>query len=215
MALNKVTSIEQEAQALLAPFGLSAFGWFHDDNKSGLLIGNIGSELWPSFSTSAEFSDGDADPLNRWTVRVMEPMARELQAELRYPFGEKIWPFQRYAKEATGVQQSPIGLLIHPEYGLWMAFRAALMFDKIDDLKHSDGKPHPCDSCADRPCLNTCPINAFTSDGYDYLSCKSHVASSAGRECYVGGCMARHACPVGKGFSYTPDHQAFHMKAYV
>ena len=74
---------------------------------------------------------------------------------------------------------------------------------------------HPCSSCFDKPCLSTCPVEAFTPGGYDYVLCKSHIALKPDDKCFNGGCLARHACPVGKTFTYEADHQAFHMKAFV
>ena len=201
---------------MLAPFGLLPFGWFRDDaGTAGLLVGNIGSSLWPAFQKSCEFEDGEPNAMDRWTQNVLQPVADELRAELRFPFGEKIWPFQQWAGQATGMKQSPIGLFIHPEYGLWTAFRGALMFDCEIEFTHKVVDWHPCDRCADKPCLSTCPIGAFTTEGYDYLSCKSHVRSDAGFACRSGSCLARKSCPVGVEYTYEQDHQAFHMAAYI
>ncbi len=207
--------IEDQLTPLLAPLGLRSLGWFQDGGNAGLLIGNVGSELWPAFSNSPQYADGLADPMDRWTAAVTEPIAHQLKADIRYPFGETIWPFQHYARQAMGIEQSPIGLLIHPEFGLWTAFRAALMFRQ--DLKH-DQVPvsgRPCDSCVDKPCLNTCPVAAFAEQGFDYLSCKAHVASNEGKACFQFGCLARRSCPVGAEYAYLPEHQNFHMRAYV
>ena len=118
-----MTILQKEQCAALAyelflPYGLKLFGWFEDGQKSGLLVGNAGSSLWASFSSSSEASDGMRDPMNRWTERLVNEIALELGADARFPFGETIWPFQAYAKAATGMKQSPIGLLIHPEFGL-------------------------------------------------------------------------------------------------
>ena len=146
---------------------------------------------------------------------MIAPIALHFEVDVRYPFGEPAWPFQQYAHAAAGMQQSPVGLLIHPEYGLWTAFRAALMFDDLSGSGVVMGSAHPCHSCATKPCLNTCPIGAFTGDDYDYLSCKSYVGSSSGTDCFTGGCQARRSCPVGQEFEYSADHQAFHIKAYV
>lgn len=201
---------------MLAPYGLLPFGWFRDQDRiAGLLIGNIGSSLWFSFQTSEEFNDGQKNSLDRWTQSILQPVAHELKADVRLPFGEKIWPFQQWAGKATGMKQSPIGLFIHPEYGLWTAFRGAFMFDADIQFNQKLVEWHPCDRCAEKPCLTTCPIGAFTSQGYDYLSCKSHVRSDAGHACKSGSCLARKSCPIGTDFAYEQDHQFFHMAAYI
>ena len=213
---SKADTLQNEARALLAPFGLLPFGWFRDeDGTAGLLVGNIGSSLWTAFKVSGEFSDGQNNGLDRWTETSLRPIARTLDAELRFPFGEIIWPFQKWAGQATGMKQSPIGLFIHPEYGLWTAFRGALMFDADIEFEAQLVSNHPCDSCVEKPCLTTCPIGAFTAEGYDYLSCKSHVRSEAGDACRRGSCLARKSCPIGTKYTYEQDHQAFHMAAYI
>jgi len=105
--------------------------------------------------------------------------------------------------------------LIHPEYGLWSAFRAVLVFEDEFEVPTTVAKTYPCDTCETKPCLSTCPVGAFSCEGYDYLACKKHVKSDAGSECHQGGCLARRACPIGQEYIYEKDHQAFHMAAYV
>ncbi|EFL90706.1 conserved hypothetical protein [Ahrensia sp. R2A130] len=197
------------------------FGWFtvdgdqRDRKRPALLIGNIGSSLWPAFSRSVEFSDGLKNPMDRWTKEVVEPIASELKAEARYPFGQPHWPFQTYAKAATGMDNSPLGLVIHPEFGLWTALRAVFVFDDDFEVPTHHVDWHPCDCCVDKPCLSTCPVDSFGPDGYDWKGCKAHVASEQGVVCLSGGCLARHACPVGTEYAYDNEHQAFHMAAYI
>ena len=204
---------------MLAPSGLMPLGWFEVEEKPALLIGNVGSSLWPGFSKSDQLADGEPDPLNRWTVEIISTLVQTYGSgsvsEVRYPFGEPNWPFQSYARQALNISQSPIGLLIHPEYGLWMAFRAVVIMAAKFEISGSEPKASPCDSCAEKPCLDTCPIGAFTPDNYDYVSCKSYVASEPGRTCHDGGCQARQACPVGRNYIYERPHQAFHMKAFI
>ena len=210
---------ELEIAELLKAQGLYGLGEFDCDGQTAELVGNVGSGLWAAFSTSNEFSDDLPDPLNRWTINVVERAVQQggagLVREVRYPFGDRVWPFQAYARQAMGISQSPIGLLIHRKYGLWTAFRAVIVFNRPFAGCNPPEHVSPCDSCFEKPCLNTCPIEAFTSDGYDYPSCKQHVASERGQDCYFNGCRARLACPVGREHHYLPEHQAFHMRAFV
>ena len=68
--------------------------------------------------TSPEARDGRADPLDRWSRRVVDALAAALGARALYPFdGPPHWPFQRWARRAEAVHVSPLGLLIHPDYG--------------------------------------------------------------------------------------------------
>lgn len=213
MSAEATIITELETQGLV---GLRAF---ECDGHRAQLIGNVGSSLWPAFSTSQEFSDGRSDPMNRWTQRLVEAAVQLVDAEavreVRYPFGDRVWPFQTYGRLAMGAEQSPIGLLVSQEYGLWTAFRAVIVFNQPWD--HSECRPSvsPCSTCMEKPCLKTCPVGAFSAEGYDYPACKSHVASEQGKDCRFGGCLARLACPVGRDYHYLPEHQAFHMRAFV
>ncbi len=107
------------------------------------------------------------NPLDRWTRRVVDPIADGLGARAAYPFGEPRWPFQRWALRAETLHPSPLGILIHDEYGLWHAWRAALLFAERLDLPPRSDAPSPCESCAEKPCLSACPVGAFSRSGYD------------------------------------------------
>src|SRR5262245_16824725 len=181
-----------------------------------ILIGNVGSELWDK--SGAEIAAlGDPDPLDRWTRNVIEPIAASAVGLALFPFaGPQYWPFQRWAERAEGVRQSPIGIQIHPEFGLWHAYRAAILLRDAVALPPRE-QAHPCDTCVDRPCLTHCPVNAFTSAGYAVDRCVDHVVAlqNESGSCSQIGCLARLACPVGTAWRYHPEHARFHMRAFV
>lgn len=180
-----------------------------------LLLGNVGSSLWPTFSASAEACDGRPHPLDRWSRRVVQAIALEIGAEPLFPFGGPPYlPFQRWAQRAEPVAPSPLGILIHPDYGLWHAYRAALALRDRLDLPQRDLTPRPCDGCADRPCLTACPVGAFDGNRYDVSVCVSHLASPPGQPCMSGGCLARRACPVGRTYAYGSDQARLHLEAF-
>lgn len=216
MARLSCGEIEAKARALLAPSGIVSLGWFWvEDERAALLLGNVGGSLWSTFSRSGFIEDGVPDPMNRWTQSTVGVVSNELQCDVRFPFGEPVWPFQRYAMEATGMRASPLGILIHPQYGLWVALRAALVFDEALDIPSPTNAKHPCDSCVEKPCLSTCPVGAFDDGDYDARACRSHLAGGDGGTCLNGGCLARRACPVGVDHAYGPDQQRFHMAAFA
>ncbi|HSO48482.1 MAG TPA: hypothetical protein VLQ68_11185, partial [Rhizobiaceae bacterium] len=143
---------------------------------AALLIGNHGRAMWDACSREAEFLDGLPNPMDRWTRRVILAALAELpdRATALFPFGAELWPFQRFAKRAMGLKPSPLGLLIHPQYGLWHALRAAIVFPHVD----LGGAPvhkviHACDDCIEKPCLSTCPVNAFSDSGFAVAACRS------------------------------------------
>jgi hypothetical protein len=210
----------REISTALAEHGLILRGGFHPEAEEGghlagvatlLLVGNAGGAMWRAF---APHIDGASDPLNRWTKRVVEPIAQEFGARAAYPFGEPHWPFQRWALRADTVFASPLGILIHPEYGLWHAYRAALVFsERLPIPPRAEAAP-PCESCAAKPCLSACPVGAFTGGGYDVPTCAAHLASAVSI-CVDAGCHARNACPVGREWRYPEAQVRFHMAAFA
>ncbi len=182
-----------------------------------LLLGAVGGSVWPRFSVSPEALDGQSHPMNRWSTRVISGLAERLGARAFFPFGGPPYqPFLRWAQTAEGLSPSPIGMLIHPKHGLWHAYRGALGFAAVpQDWKASPPGPSPCNGCAARPCLSTCPVGAFSGSGYDVALCRNHLASGAGRDCLEGGCLARRACPIGQDLAYDPEQAEFHMQAFL
>lgn len=204
----------ESLSSLLHPHGLIPRGALHPpEGGSIVLVGNGGPAMWRAFSRARQAEDRPHE-LDAWTRRVMEPVAAAVGARVVFPFeGPPYHPFQRWAIAAEGLRPSPVGVLLHPRYGPWHAYRAALLFDARLPLPERRPAPHPCDSCQAKPCLAACPVSAFTAGGYDVVACRAHVRSEAGAPCRGGGCLARHACPVGE--PYAPEQAAFHMAAFV
>lgn len=210
------------------PHGLIVRGGFHPTpedlvpalpsgalGETVVMVGNSGPQMWEKFAVSPE-RELDHDPLNTWTRTVVSAVAMALGADALYPFsGPAYYPFQRWAARAEAVWSSPIGILIHPEVGLWHGYRAALIFEQRLALPLRVTLERPCDSCEERPCLKTCPVGAFTGEGYDVPSCVSFMSSQDGSDCVSLGCRARRACPVGTAFLYDPPQAEFHQQAFL
>ncbi len=181
-----------------------------------VLAGMVGRDGWSAFAASPEARDGLDHPLDRWSRRLIEGLARELGATALFPFGgPPFLPFQRWAQRAEPVHSSPIGVLIHPYYGLWHAYRGALGFPEALFVPEPTAVPSPCESCIGRWCLRTCPVGAFSDAGYDVAACAGHLRSAAGADCMDGGCRARRACPVGAEHAYGPEQANFFMAAFL
>ena len=186
------------------------------DMRTIVLAGMAGREGWRAFAASPEASDGFADPLDRWSLRLIESLARELGGRALFPFGgPPFLPFQRWAQRAEPVHSSPIGLLIHPYYGLWHAYRGAIGLPEDLAVPEPAPVPSPCETCSGRWCLKTCPVGAFSEAGYDVAACAGHLRSTAGGDCMDFGCRARRACPVGADHAYGPEQASFLMRAFL
>jgi len=183
--------------------------------RSVVLAGNVGPEMWRAFATAPEFGTMP-NSLDRWTARVVGSVAAAMGGEALFPFGGPPYrPFVAWAKRAEPVAESPLGILIHPDYGLWHAYRGALIFPDPIDVPARADRACPCDTCADKPCLNACPVGAFTNPGYNVPACTRHIATLAGASCLTQGCQARHACPIGPEILYAPMQAEHHMRAFL
>jgi hypothetical protein len=182
-----------------------------------VLLGFTGSDQWSVFEDSPEISDGLPHPLDRWSRRVIGALARALGAADFYPSGppNPPPPFQRLARRCEPVHPSPIGLLIHPQHGLWHAYRGGLVLPERLALGAVHAPASPCERCTARPCLTACPVGAFQSGAFDLEACVRHVSSAAGLDCREAGCRARRACPVGAVYRYRPEQARFHMRAFL
>jgi len=216
-------------EAAIAATGLVARGWlalgpddgvpaFPDGRPAAalVLVGRLGRAGWSAFAAAPEYRDRLPDPLDRWSARLIGRLADDLGGRALFPFGgPPWWPFSAWAERAEGLALSPIGLRIHPEVGLWHAWRGALAFaDLGDDLVPPAPPARPCDACTTRRCLTTCPVDAFTTAGYDVERCRAHLESPLGALCRTDGCRARDACPVGRGRRYADEEIRFLMRAF-
>jgi len=206
----------QDIAESVEPLGLCLRGGFVD-GQTYILVGNVGSRLWENFGPA--YDDWvEPDPLDAWTKRHMDDLAQKLGAEVVYPFdGPPFAPFQTWALRADTVFQSPIGALIHPEYGLWHAYRAALIFEEaVPGLpRKDDAQRSPCEKCDLKPCLYSCPAEAFRMNDFRYQNCLDFLNKNLEGSCMHRGCLARRACPVGADYRYEPEHARFHMGKFL
>jgi len=181
-----------------------------------VLLGFTGAHHFERFAASAELADGAPHPLDRWSRRLIDALARRHGASALYPFGGPPWlPFQRWAQRAEPVYVSPINLLIHPVYGLWHAYRGALAFAERLELPPRTATPSPCASCAAKPCLHTCPVAALGPAGLDVARCHDYLEHNSQAACYDVACQARASCPVGAEHRYGPTQARFHLQAFL
>lgn len=220
-----------DIERAVAPVGMIVRGGFHPAPADGvpgaeaaeatlILIGNAGSAMWKAFDAAwpAARRQHERHPLNTWTREVISRIASDFGARALYPFGgPPHWPFQRWAAKAEGLRSSPLGTLLHPVYGQWHAYRAALVFGYRVAVSLPRPMPDFCGNCRDKPCLSACPVNAFQVQGYNVPACAGHLVGSSGTidgDCMERGCRARRACPVGREHVYSPPHARFHMEKF-
>jgi hypothetical protein len=213
----------EQIRAALSPHGIFLRGVLNFDGdgpeisagraQTVILLGNIGGSIWPTFSAWRANHSHATDPLDTWSVAIIRPLAAALGGVAWFP-SEKPWqPFQQWAMRSEGLRPSPLGVLVHPEYGLWHGYRGAIGF--LERIEHPAAhvRPHPCDHCPDKPCLTTCPAGAVTTERFDVATCRTYLGGEGEGTCMQSGCIARNACPVGAEYRYPIEQLRFHMDA--
>lgn len=224
--MSKVRDTIDNIRAALAPHGFLLRGVVHFDGDGPemagggravtvVLVGNAGGSIWPAFSAWRQARGRDvANPLDSWSVEIIRPVADSVGGQAWFP-SERPWqPFQQWAIRAEGLKASPLGVLIHPEFGLWHGYRGAIGFAGKVGTATEPFDRHPCADCRDKPCLTSCPVEAVGAASFDVGACRAHIHSPVGQAgCMMSGCLARNACPVGAQHRYPPEQLRFHMAA--
>lgn len=213
--------MDPDASAIEARIRAESFevlGWLSDATGSDfagralVLVGNAGPAMFARFASER---NPIQDLMDDWTREVLTPLATQLGARAVFPFDIPHPPFLTWARAAGAGHTSPLGMNIHPKFGLWHAYRAALIFDQSVEIPSATETVSPCESCPDQPCLATCPVSAFSPDGYDIDACTTHLRTPEGEDCRSGGCLARAACPVAPEYFHSPEQIRFHMVAFM
>lgn len=182
-------------------------------NRGAVLVGNAGPAMWDAF-TGDGGEGGGTDPLDSWTRARVAPVAARFGLVAIHPFDGPPWPpFGQWAARTGRLFTSPLGMQIHRELGIWVAFRAVLAGPEVLAAALPPAGPSPCTGCA-RPCLAACPVEAFDGESYDVGACRDHVAG-AGSACRETGCLARHACPVNPAGAWSAAQARFHMASFL
>jgi len=207
----------EEIQNSLESSGMIIRGAYDAGASFRVLVGNAGSRIWKFFKQSSEFADGRPDPLDRWSKRIGDALAEEAGAGVIYPFeGPPYPPFLDWAARGEQVTASPLSIYIHPEFGLWHAYRFSLELQTVPpDHVAEEGVASPCESCEEKPCLSACPVSAFEDGDFARHRCVDYLLDDKGSDCRTLGCAARRACPVGEKYQYQADHAQFHMHAFM
>ena len=229
--------LEDHLQHSLVAHGLRLCGQFRPQPDESLpllvgdespavlwLVGVAGSAFWPVFSRSPEYEDQQPHALDRWSLRLGQALAARAGGRALFPFeGPPYWPFQQWAMRCEAVGPSMLGLLMHPDYGLWHAFRFALLLPAGVLAASQPQAMRPavsglladqCLRCSGQPCLQACPVNSFSPGRYDVGACATWLTDEPQGACMTGGCRSRLACPEGTPWRYEEAHAAFHMRAF-
>ncbi|MEL7461024.1 MAG: ferredoxin [Pseudomonadota bacterium] len=210
-----------QIEAMAREVALSVFGLVScagdkavpDGAQTLVLLGPGEPGFWDHVTSTPEFADGAADPLDRWSTRVVKALSDRLGGTAIFPFGGPPYaPFQRWATDSGRAWPSPVGLLVHDTAGLWVSYRGAIALPFGVATPTQPAKP--CDTCTAKPCLTACPVGALTGDGYDLPRCHAHLDGAGSATCMAQGCQVRAACPAGASYGRVDAQSAFHMAQF-
>ncbi len=165
-----------------------------------VLLGHGGRRLWEVLQESEQAA---SDPVDTYSRNLAQQFARDYLGDPEtywlYPNTPHLVPLQRLGALAGWSHPSPLGLGISPEFGVWFAYRAAFLVAANVPLHHAIPQPSPCDRCADKPCISTCPVGAVQMGAFDVSGCWAYRTQP--QSPCADRCHARMACP------YFPEHR--------
>ena len=211
-ALIGVSSLPANIRA-----ALPIIGDLPPQQQTLLLVGNSGQRFWQLYEQSAfcgQDNPVDAYSCDRVDHAINAILPRTASAVL-YPDLEGAttghMPLQLLGELAGWHQPSPLGMGIHPERGLWFAYRALVLLDiaREHSVSMPAGATSVCASCESLACIETCPVDALAAGSVpDMVSCTDYrlgEQSPCQRQC-----LARNACPVGTAYRYANEQIEYH-----
>jgi hypothetical protein len=190
--------------------------------RSIVVIANGGGGLWSALKRHAEKHPRwwrREHPLDDFTRAIVEneiaPAACKggVQCTVVFPFmqGKATLNFIELGKAAGLAGPSILGVVVHPRFGPWIAFRAAILIDDEIDAPGEARGFDPCPTCVERPCIAACPTAAVAfPTGWDIPRCLTYRIESES-DC-APQCHARIACVIGPEHRYPDDELAHHQR---
>ena len=177
--------------------------------RSLLVFGHGGRRLW---ETLPQPLDPAQHPIDHYAVENVRWFAREALEDpeplLLFPFSRTVVPLQRLGRALNLSRPSWLGLDIHPEFGLWFAYRAVVLTRRAVEPTRRPDFATPCDSCPDKPCRSACPVEAAGSP-FDLRACADHRLSEHSPCAEL--CPSRLACPYQSQHRYSEAQMRYHM----
>ncbi|GAB4142962.1 MAG: 4Fe-4S dicluster domain-containing protein [Planctomycetota bacterium] len=181
-----------------------------------LAFASGGRSFWDrALRSSAEGSmgrgAGSRHPVELHESRCLSRIAKHLADRGLIPVvvrpGSAPLNFAQLAEAAGFGTVSPVShVLLHPTYGAWLCFRAALLFQghPFGEIESRAPSPwDPCSSCS-KPCVSACPAGSC-NDGHEVAACNRHRTGGVCDEV----CHVRRACPIGAEHRYSPEQESY------
>jgi len=186
--------------------------------KSAIVIGNAGRNFWNAYTVFLEanpdYPKDSARALDNYTADAVRKVSKDLDENgisnrLIFYWEQvdgRFVPLMRLAEQAGMGKPGKIGVMIHPEYGPWLAYRAVI----LTTVELEPTAPlidfNPCDDC-EAPCVPACTGESMSDTGWDMNKCT--MAKVVNKDC-AKACAARWECVLGQNYRYPPEEIAYH-----
>ena len=151
-------------------------------NKMLCLIGHGGKKLWENIP-----DHNIENPIDNFSLKKMHEFASvslDGDIEILFPDDRFILPLQKLSRVFNFSTQSPLGMDISRDYGLWFAVRGVFLTKAKIPLLSAPLQGFPCDDCHTKPCLKAATIDE-----------------------------GRLVCPIKIEHQYSPEQLKYHHKA--
>ena len=179
-----------------------------DSSARLIMLANGGPTFWRAF---AQCGIQGADPVDAFSRQLALRFAEtylQCPASILYP-GSRALPLQQLGALVGWHHPSPLGIGIHPKYGLWFAYRAVLLVHADLPVSPLASSASPCAACIERSCLSACPVQALAQPGKpDIQRCQDWRRQTNSR--CAATCLSRLACPLGAEHRYTDAQIRYH-----
>jgi epoxyqueuosine reductase len=176
-----------------------------------VLLGHGGQQLWAALQ---KWGMKTADPVDHYTRAITRQFLHDYLGNppdcWLYPQTDYLVPLQQLGALAGWSYPSPLGQGIHPEFGVWFAYRAAFLTTAELPLRLEPERPSPCASCTAKPCITACPVGAVQPDRFAIDGC-ARYRLRADSPC-ADRCLARLACPFFPEHRYTLPQIQYHYR---
>jgi epoxyqueuosine reductase len=182
-----------------------------NDYRRLVLLGHGGRPLWVALQ---KWGLKTADPVDHYTLTITRQFIRDYLGDppvcWLYPQTDYLVPLQQLGTLAGWSYPSPLGQGIHPEFGVWFAYRAAFLTTVDLSLRVEPKRPSPCASCMEKPCITTCPVGAVQPALFDVDGCARYRLRD--QSPCTDRCLARLACPFFPEHRYTLAQIQYHYR---
>lgn len=126
--------------------------------KTLCLVGHGGRDFWNQLPHPLVLTEHPIDKYGHEKIQHFAKNSLNDQIEILFPSNELIFPIQRLSRFLNFSKQSPQGIDISLEYGLWFAFRGIFLTKNEIINTPLERFESPCNTCFDQPCLNQSTI---------------------------------------------------------